>query len=71
LGLRQRHGLTVLTVVRVGKMMGNPAGTYHLEAGDRLILIGSAAQLAATAVLFRSGDAAEALRPPLGDPPPA
>lgn len=53
LGLRQRCRLTVLAVRRRGQTVGNPQGSFRLEAGDRLVLIGSADDFAACADLFR------------------
>jgi len=54
LGLRQTHNLTVLAVRRGTKTIGNPAGDFRLEPGDRLILVGSAADFVASAHLFRT-----------------
>ncbi|HUF11179.1 MAG TPA: cation:proton antiporter [Rhodothermales bacterium] len=54
LGLRQTHNLTVLAVRRGTRTIGNPAGDFRLEPGDRLILVGSAADFVASADLFRT-----------------
>ncbi len=53
LSLRQQFGITVLAVRRDGKTIGNPAGDFHVQPGDRLILIGLAERFAACADLFR------------------
>jgi CPA2 family monovalent cation:H+ antiporter-2 len=52
--LRNRFGLTVLAVRRGDRTIGSPAGTFSLEAGDRLVLIGRASQFATCSDLFRS-----------------
>lgn len=53
LDLRQRYGLTVLAVRRGNRTIGNPAGDFRIEPGDRLVLIGLADQFARCAELFR------------------
>ena len=53
LALRQQYGLSVLTVRRDGRTIGNPAGDFRIQAGDRLILVGTAQQFADRAPLFR------------------
>ena len=53
LALRRRHGLTVLAVRRAGKTIASPAGDFQVQAGDRLVLIGTAERFAACADLFR------------------
>ncbi len=54
LALRRRYGLTVLAVRRADKSIANPAGDFQLCAGDRLVLIGTAANFAAAVSLFRA-----------------
>ena len=54
LQLRQQFGITVLAVRRAGKTLGNPAGDFRVQLGDRLILIGLAERFAACADLFRA-----------------
>ncbi len=54
LQLRQRHKLTVLAVRRDGRTHGSPAGSFQLEAGDRLVLIGNARDFSDSAGLFRA-----------------
>lgn len=53
LGLRNKYGLTVLAVRRGDRTIGSPAGTFRLEPGDRLVLIGLADQFAECSGLFR------------------
>lgn len=53
-GLRNRYGLTVLAVRRGDRTIGSPSGTFRVEAGDRLVLIGLADQFAKCSGLFRS-----------------
>ncbi len=53
LELRQKHGIAVLAVRRGGRTIGNPSGSFRLEPGDRLVLVGEAAKFAASADLFR------------------
>jgi CPA2 family monovalent cation:H+ antiporter-2 len=53
LSLRGRHNLTVLAVRRGARTMGNPSGDFELHPGDRLILVGAAADFVASAHLFR------------------
>ena len=54
LGLRQRHGLTVMAVRRGRETVGNPAGDFQTEPGDRLVMVATADQFAAAADLFRT-----------------
>ena len=54
LGLRQRHGLTVMAVRRGRETVGSPAGDFRVESGDRLVMVGEADQFAAAADLFRT-----------------
>ena len=54
LGLRQRHGLTVMAVRRGRETVGSPAGDFRVEPGDRLVMVATADQFAATADLFRT-----------------
>lgn len=53
LKLRNRFEITVLTVHRDGKNIGNPAGDFILKPGDRLIMVGAATNFAEAASLFR------------------
>lgn len=54
LELRQAHHLTVMAVRRGSQTMGNPAGDFRVEAGDRLVMVATADQFAASADLFRT-----------------
>ncbi len=54
LELRNRYDLTVLAVRREGQTIGSPAGDFRVQAGDRLVLIGTADQFSQCADLFRS-----------------
>ncbi|MEO1076352.1 MAG: TrkA C-terminal domain-containing protein [Bacteroidota bacterium] len=54
LDLRRRHEITVIAVRRGGRTLANPAGNFQVEAGDRLVLIGSAEHFAEAATLFRA-----------------
>ncbi|WP_218827716.1 cation:proton antiporter [Rubricoccus marinus] len=54
LSLRQRHGITVMAVRRGRQTIGNPAGEFQVEAGDRLVMVAEAEQFAASADLFRT-----------------
>ena len=54
LGLRQTHGLTVMAVRRGRETVGNPAGDFRVAPGDRLVMVASAEQFAASADLFRA-----------------
>lgn len=53
LKLRNEYEITVLTVQRGDKNTGNPAGTFKLETGDRLVMVGLASKFAEAAVIFR------------------
>ncbi len=54
LALRQRHGLTVLVVRRGRNTIASPAGDFRVQAGDRLVMVGTAERFAACAALFRT-----------------
>lgn len=54
LQLRNKHNLTVLAVKREGETIGNPAGDFELEPGDRLVMVGMADRFAECAELFRT-----------------
>lgn len=54
LQLRNKYNLTVLAVRRDTKTIGNPSGTFRVEPGDRLVLVGLADRFAECAGLFRS-----------------
>lgn len=53
LKLRNQFEITVLTVNREGKNIGNPAGDFILQPGDRLIMVGEASKFAEVAQIFR------------------
>jgi len=53
LELRKQFGITVLAVRRDGKTIANPAGSFSVKAGDRLVLMGTADHFAESADLFR------------------
>lgn len=53
LALRQKYQLTVLAVRRQGRTIGNPAGDFRIEAGDRLVMVGDADQFAESSPIFR------------------
>ena len=53
LKLRNQFEITVLTVNREGKNIGNPAGDFILKPGDRLIMVGEASKFAEAAQIFR------------------
>ncbi len=53
LHLRNKHHLTVLAVKRGDQTIGNPAGNFRLQAGDRLVMVGTAEQFVKCADLFR------------------
>jgi CPA2 family monovalent cation:H+ antiporter-2 len=54
LQLRNKYNLTVLTVKRDDKTIGNPAGDFKLHPGDRLVMVGLAERFAECAELFRT-----------------
>ncbi|WP_138430944.1 cation:proton antiporter domain-containing protein [Fodinibius saliphilus] len=54
LQLRNKYNLTVLTIRRDGRMIGNPAGDFKVQPGDRLVMVGSADQFTHCADLFRA-----------------
>ena len=54
LALRRKHGLTVLVVRRGGKTIASPAGDFRVQAGDRLVMVGTAERFASCAALFRT-----------------
>ena len=54
LALRKEHHLTVMAVRRGTHTIGSPDGDFRVEAGDRLVMVGTAAQFAASADLFRA-----------------
>lgn len=54
LALRREHHLTVMAVRRGAQTIGSPDGDFCVEAGDRLVMVGTAAQFAASADLFRT-----------------
>jgi CPA2 family monovalent cation:H+ antiporter-2 len=53
LKLRNQFEITVLTVNREGKNIGNPAGDFILQPGDRLIMVGKASKFAEAGQIFR------------------
>lgn len=56
LQLRNKYNLTVLAVRRDGKIIGNPAGNFKVQPGDRLVLVGLADRFAESSELFRIPD---------------
>ena len=60
LGLRQRHGLTVMAVRRGMEPVGSPAGEFQVLPGDRLVMVAEASQFAESADLFRTPPAQDA-----------
>lgn len=54
LQLRNKYNLTVLTVRRNDKTIGNPAGDFKVQPGDRMITVGLADRFAECADLFRT-----------------
>lgn len=59
LKLRNTFEITVLTVNRGDKNVGNPAGDFKLEPGDRLVMVGLAKRFADAAEIFREAQAPE------------
>jgi len=53
LALRKAHGLNVMAVRRGTQTIGSPDGDFRVEAGDRLVMVATADQFAASAGLFR------------------
>jgi CPA2 family monovalent cation:H+ antiporter-2 len=53
-GLRKKHGVTVLAINRNGKMLSIPDGTMQLHANDVLVLIGPSNRIVDAAGLFRN-----------------
>lgn len=53
LALRNAHNLTVLAIRRGPKTIGSPSGDFRLEPGDRLVMVGAAADFVASSHLFR------------------
>lgn len=51
--LRNKYQITILTVHREGKNIGNPAGEFTLKPGDRLVMVGLAERFADAAEIFR------------------
>ncbi|SMO80501.1 cation:proton antiporter [Gracilimonas mengyeensis] len=51
--LRNKYEITVLTVNRGNKNIGNPAGEFTLKPGDRLVMVGLAERFAEAAEIFR------------------
>jgi CPA2 family monovalent cation:H+ antiporter-2 len=56
LKLRNKYEITILTVHRGGKSIGNPAGDFVLQPGDRLVMVGTASNFAEAASLFRKNE---------------
>lgn len=59
LKLRNNYEITVLTVNRGDKNVGNPAGDFKLQPGDRLVMVGLAPRFADAAEIFREAQAPE------------
>jgi CPA2 family monovalent cation:H+ antiporter-2 len=53
LKLRNEFEITVLTVNRGDKNVGNPSGDFKLQPGDRLIMVGLASRFAEAGEIFR------------------
>ncbi|MBO6586133.1 MAG: cation:proton antiporter [Gracilimonas sp.] len=53
LKLRNKYEITVLTVNRGEKNVGNPSGDFKLQPGDRLVMVGLATRFADAAEIFR------------------
>ncbi|MEX2364674.1 MAG: TrkA C-terminal domain-containing protein, partial [Balneolaceae bacterium] len=53
LALRNKYQITILAVNRSGKTIGNPAGDFLLQNGDRLVMVGLASRFADAAEIFR------------------
>lgn len=53
LKLRNNFEITVLTVKRGNKSIGNPSGEFRLIDGDRLVMVGLASRFAEAAQIFR------------------
>lgn len=60
--LRNKYQITILTVNRGNKNIGNPAGEFTLKAGDRLVMVGMADRFADAAEVFREAEMPEELR---------
>ena len=54
LALRRAHQITVLAVRRGAATTASPDGRFRVEAGDRLVLVGTAERFLAAADLFRT-----------------
>ncbi len=53
LKLRNNFAITILTIKRGNKSIGNPSGDFKIEVGDRLIMVASAENFAKAAKIFR------------------
>lgn len=53
LGIRKRHGVTVVAVRRAGDVLPEPGAGTRLEAADVVVILGTPDRLAAAADLFR------------------
>lgn len=51
--LRNRFGITILAIKRKDQTFGNPDGTFTIQPGDRLVMVGTADQFVNCAYLFR------------------
>lgn len=60
LALRREHALTVLAVRRDGHTISSPAGDFRVQAGDRLVMVGTADRFSQCADLFRKETPTEA-----------
>ncbi|WP_421774867.1 cation:proton antiporter [Gracilimonas sp.] len=56
LKLRNKYEITVLTVNRGEKNVGNPSGDFKLQPGDRLVMVGLATRFADAAEIFRESE---------------
>lgn len=59
--LRNKYEITILTVNRSDKNIGNPAGEFTLKPGDRLVMVGLAERFAEAAEIFRESVSPEEL----------
>lgn len=53
LKLRNKYGITIITVKRGDETFGNPSGDFTIQPNDRLIMVGTAEQFVKCAHLFR------------------
>jgi CPA2 family monovalent cation:H+ antiporter-2 len=56
LGIRKQFGCSVMSIDRQGLLIANPAGEERLYSGDKLLLLGSPAQLPLAEQFLRGSD---------------